>query len=92
MINKQNNWRWGLSSLSTTEQKLSLNTAAFDKQTLNQQTKSIEQELTAVNKDRTQTENAKIDKDDDGFLSSSRKNKEMRSIANKLAKISKKMF
>ncbi len=68
MINKQNNWQWGLSSLSTNKQKLSLNTAAFDKQTLNQQTKSIEQELAAVNENRTQTENAKIDKDDDGFV------------------------
>lgn len=68
MINQQNNWRWGLAYLSTANQKLTLNTAAFDEQTLNQQTKAINEELTTLNDDQSKTENAKIEQDDDGFV------------------------
>ncbi|MDN6639479.1 MAG: L,D-transpeptidase/peptidoglycan binding protein [Tetragenococcus sp.] len=67
MISQQNNWRWGLSSLSTSQQNLALDTAAFDKQTLNKQTETLSQDIDALNDDRTETENAKIDKDEDGF-------------------------
>ncbi|AYW46002.1 L,D-transpeptidase family protein [Tetragenococcus koreensis] len=68
MINQQNNWGWGLSFLSSAKQNLALDTAAFDQQTLNQQTKAIEQEITALNDEKTKTENAKIEQDEDGFV------------------------
>lgn len=67
MINQQNNWRWGLAFLSSAKQNLSLNTAAFDEQTLNQQTEELDEEIASLNEDRTKTEDAKIDKDEDGF-------------------------
>jgi len=68
MIDQQNSWRWGVASLFPANQKLDLNTAAFDKQTLNQQTKALDEELLSLNDDKSKTENAKIEQDENEFI------------------------
>lgn len=63
---EQNNWSWPIAHFNN--QELSLGDAAFDEATFDEQKAIVEEELLALNEDRTPTKNATIVKNEDGFM------------------------
>lgn len=62
----QNKWSWGIAQLSS-KQENSLEADVFDETTLNKQIENLQTELDTLNKERTETKNATIQKGEDGF-------------------------
>lgn len=63
---EQNPWTWGLSYFSK-KKTFDLSQAAFDEEKLAESTTSLQEELTAWNKERPQTKNATLTRGEDGF-------------------------
>lgn len=66
VLSSQNQWTWGVAYVFAAE-KDSLDGVAVDEDKLNQEISTLETELTALNKERTATQDAKIDKEATGF-------------------------
>ncbi|KAF1304479.1 L,D-transpeptidase family protein [Enterococcus sp. JM9B] len=66
VLSSQNQWTWGVAYVFAAE-KDSLDGVAVDEDKLNQEISTLETELTALNKERTATQDAKLDKEATGF-------------------------